>query len=403
MAVDTCTWKLILVLMGLFDASNGMNIPEDMEILEGYDLSLLNIELASNDDGFYERRSLLEPFYYRAIRDKRETQQRVLDSPGLYRHFWPRESNIMHANLRKRERRNVNGTAAPVTTIRPHGLKTGEEIPLAEKQTMKDSGQIIGDQWANPYKTPEFQAKILKKEDDYDAEASMMINEGIKSRAPRVNFITQQTKSREASTHIQRGELYRKPMARTYYVRPARDYDSYMAPSQSPMYPRIYDKYDAFHRDMMDRLHPPSPHQYDQYYQRRIDVDYDSYFPRHKFSHFYYYPDKRYDTPLHYRDRNYVYTKDIAGSGYPLNPTYRATLPPMSVPTTVDPVMRNRRIIYYATLPEIVRTPTNADFHHRFNKIDRNRHESFYTTQAPPALSAYNDLRQANDQNCKED
>lgn len=409
MAVLTAT--RILLFLGILNACTGMSIPEDMEILNGYEFGSPNIELTSEDDGFFEKRSLLEPFYHRAIRDKREAHYRVVESSGLYSHFRPEGANIAHNSLKKRIRRDLQTNENTVSVMHQAQTNAGTETPLAEKQIMNDPEYIISEQWAKRDKLSGFPGKIINRQTDSDADASSIINKGLNSRAPRVNFITQQTKSPELSTETQSGgngkvirELYRRPIQRTYYLGPAtRDYDSYMAPSQSPMFPRVYDKYDAFHRDMMDKLHPPSPHRYDQYYQRRYDVDYDSYYPRYKFPYFYYYPDKRYDTPLSYRNRNYIYTNDITDFGSSVSPNYETSLKPLSLFSSAGSALRNRRIIYYATLPEIVRTPVNLAVDYRVNKYNHNRFESLYTTQVPPLLNTHNDLRVVNAHDRKED
>ncbi|XP_053670745.1 uncharacterized protein LOC128721061 [Anopheles nili] len=264
----------------------------------------------------------------------------------------------------------------------------------------------IEEQWTKkPYKTSEF-PKVIKEENDSDGEESMLINEGIKSRAPRVNFITQQTKSRLSPTETRDTgsekvirELYRKPLASIFYERPLpRDHDSFMAPSQPPLYPPMYPKYhDTFQRDMMDRLHPPAPHRYDQYYERRYDVDYDSYFPRYKFPHYYYYPDKHFDVPLYYRNPNYFYTNEIeiASARPAVSATYNDRLPPSTtVRSTVGPAMRNRRIIYFATLPEIVRPSPNLDMYHRYPIGSMGtKYEPFYSIKTPQPPIAYKNSR----------
>ncbi|XP_065083444.1 uncharacterized protein LOC135705599 [Ochlerotatus camptorhynchus] len=343
---------------------NSMHIPEDMEILEGYDLDSAGTEINPEDD-FYEQRSLLEPFYYRAIRDKREIPYRVLESPGLRSHF--RQSvdaqefrNDQDRSVHKRQRRSTENEDDAAT----EEPKPTEELPTPARQMMNERTMEV---WA---KTP-YQAKKPMKEEEMDSEAeASMMSEGIKARAPRVNFITQkkfnsgQSEARDEKDKVI-PELYRKPLARLYYEYPAapRAYDSYSSHSQSPMYPKIYNKYDEYHRDMMDRMHPPAPHRFDMYYQRRYDNDYDTYFPRYSFPSYYYYPDKRFDVPSYYRDRNYLLTNDV--------------MDPPVIPS------RNRRIIYYATLPEVVRTPPNVDLRYRnYNKYP-NRYDPFYPTKAP--------------------
>ncbi|XP_038121735.1 uncharacterized protein LOC6049281 [Culex quinquefasciatus] len=351
--------------------TSSMHIPEDMEILEGYDLESAGTEINPEDD-FYEQRSLLEPFYYRAIRDKRDAPPyQVLESPGLRSHFRQRMPDVELSRKRSRRSSGDGGEEEKGTVTEPP--KPTEELPKPEQQRMN---QRTVEAWVKtPYQvqkpTPSQQEEI-----DSEAEASMM-SEGIKARAPRVNFITQR-RPNEPETREDKDkvvpELYRKPLARLFYEYPAapRVYDSFSAQSQSPMFPKIYNKYDEYHRDMMDRMHPPSPHRFDAYYQRRYDqADYDNYFPRYTFPSYYYYPDKRFDVPSYYRgDRNYLLSNDV-----------------MDVPNVPPPVYipsRNRRIIYYATLPEIVRTPPNVDLRYRpYQNKFANRYDPNFPTKGP--------------------
>ncbi|XP_055606246.1 uncharacterized protein LOC129755456 [Uranotaenia lowii] len=372
----------LLFWLGVASEVCTMHIPEDMEILEGYELESAGTELNPEDD-FYERRSLLEPFFYRAIRDKREIPPyRVLESPGLKSHFRPRDEDLnAEEHNRKRNRRSTEVE----NVSEADEVKPTDQMPKAEKHTM---GQRTIEAWA---KTPYQVQKPTKQESqdamDSEAEASMM-SDGIKARAPRVNFITQKKSISAESSEAREDkdkivpELYRKPLNRLYYDYPhqlSRVYDSFPAYSNSPMYPKVYNKYDEFHRDMMDRMHPPSPHRYDTYYQRRYDNDFDPYFPRYSYPSYYYYPDKRFDVPYYYRDRNHLLTNDVMDTPY--------VPPPVYIPS------RNRRIIYYATLPEVVRTPPNVRLHNYVNKYGSStntRYDSLYPTKAPYKSSTQN-------------
>lgn len=99
-------------------------------------------------------------------------------------------------------------------------------------------------------------------------------------------------------------------------------------------------------------------------YSRSFDV-YDRYMPKEPAypDHYYDYPDSRYDLPEP-RDYRPLYSNDISDR-YPYHP-YQ--MPP---PAT----NRNRRIIYYATLPEIVRTPPSVDLRY---KSYNNRYDDLY-------------------------
>ncbi|XP_050086269.1 uncharacterized protein LOC126571630 [Anopheles aquasalis] len=250
--------------------------------------------------------------------------------------------------------------------------------------TNQESYPAVQTEWTKTSSRPEFQANVIREEEDSNAEASVIVNENTKSRAPRVNFITQQTKSPDHS-EIRTGkekiiyELYRKPLARLYYERPIpKAYDSFMAPSQPPVYPsRSFNKYEPLHPEMFDRMYPPAPHHYDHYYERRYDSDsYDSYFPRYKYPYYYYFPDNRYDIPMPHRDRNYIYTNHLLNG-------FSETNRPIS--------LRNRRIIYYATLPEIVRTPPNVELRYRVQGY-HNKYDPIQMASPTATFGAYKEI-----------
>lgn len=69
----------------------------------------------------------------------------------------------------------------------------------------------------------------------------------------------------------------------------------------------------------------------------------------HQMDFYYGYPERRFDLP-DFRDNRNLYSNDI-NERYPIAMDMK---PP-----------RNRRIIYYATLPEIVRTPPSVDLRYR--------------------------------------
>lgn len=93
------------------------------------------------------------------------------------------------------------------------------------------------------------------------------------------------------------------------------------------------------------------PYEYERdYYYRDLGSNYvDSYMPQVPLIHYHNYPDSRYDVPEP-RDYRPPLTNEI--DRFPL------TGPP-PLPTDYFP-NRNRRIIYYAHLPEVVRTPPGS-------------------------------------------
>uniref|UniRef100_A0A182R535 Uncharacterized protein n=1 Tax=Anopheles funestus TaxID=62324 RepID=A0A182R535_ANOFN len=372
--LNRAKWKCIVTVgVLLICACEGKSTPDDIQQSnEGYKLepSVYDAVDAQLTD------EALQPFVVRKIRDKRHIKHQILESTGLISHF--RSGDQTPPKRAKRHTETTNASTEKQPAL--------EDVAVAEKQTMNA-----------PHKSSEFQAKIVREESDSDGEESMFIQEGIKSRAPRVNFVTQQTKGSGSSSGSSESrdtvndklirELYRKPVTSMNYARSLpRTYDSYMATSQSPMYPRVYNKYDSFHHDMMNRMHPPAPHRYDHYYERRHDVESDPYFPRYKYPYYYYYPDRRYDVPLYYRDRNYLYTNEIEQPSHGF-PAYNVPLQPAMM-RPAAPAMRNRRIIYFATLPEIVRTPVKEPYNQRL--YQGNRYEP-YNARLPQTASTYKD------------
>ncbi|XP_050072060.1 uncharacterized protein LOC126559942 [Anopheles maculipalpis] len=376
-------WKcIILVGVALICSCEGKIPPENIEAFGEYKLESVTTDVVEEKRGELEHPYHLQAFTSHPIGDHRDVRLFDVTSRSLS----DLRTNAWKDNLPTKARFVKRHADVDAPTEQPNAQ---EDPIVAEKQIMH-----------LPHKSSEFQAKVMREEHDSDGEESIqMIQEGIKSRAPRVNFVTQQTKkilpsseSRDTSNDKLILELYRKPVRNLNYEHSLpRTYDSLMATSQSPMYPRVYNRYDSFHYDMMNRMHPPAPHRYDHYYERRHDVENDSYFPRYKFPYYYYYPDRRYDVPLYYRDRNYLYMNGVDQSphGFPMYNT--VPLPTTMIRSSV-PAMRNRRIIYFATLPEIVRPRTKDNLNHRL--VQGNQYEH-YNAQVPQTGITYKDARPA--------
>ena len=124
----------ICLLAATLTLTSSMHIPEDMEILEGYDLESAGTELNPEDD-YYEQRSLLEPYYYRAIRDKRDAPPyQVLESPGLRSHFRQRLPDEEDVPKKRSRRSSGDGEQEKGTVTEPP--KPTEELPKPEQQRM---------------------------------------------------------------------------------------------------------------------------------------------------------------------------------------------------------------------------------------------------------------------------
>lgn len=137
-----------------------------------------------------------------------------------------------------------------MTTV---SAQSPENIPQAEKQVMDDyhperRNQVMPmDRWT---KSPFDYSKVHNEEDSL-AEATS-VNEGIKARTPRVNFITQQKSSKSENSNdsdqkssATKPEIYRsqssiKPIDDRYY---RRDYEELPYYRDSDPYSRRYDRY----------------------------------------------------------------------------------------------------------------------------------------------------------------
>lgn len=152
--------------------------------------------------------------------------------------------NFRHPRSVEPEHRSVEATTISV--------KTPEKLPQAEKQVMDDyhperrNQPMPMDRWT---KSPFDYSKVHNEEDSL-AEATS-VNEGIKARTPRVNFITQQKSSKSENPNdsdqrpsATKPEIYSsqssiKPMDDRYY---RRDYEELPHYRDSDPYSRRYDR-----------------------------------------------------------------------------------------------------------------------------------------------------------------
>lgn len=342
---------------------------DDVELLEGYENFRYPLQFDLNpEDEDLERKHLLTHFMTKAIRNKRAAKYKILESEGLRSHFriedFPVEEEDGDQEDFDGEFVRVRRSSEVTTTDKELNTKqTSEEpstlpgLPTPEKLISPNS-QYYQDHWSQ-YDKPR----------DSEAEATVY-NEGIKARAPRVNFITKHqsrdgksldvSESRDTKNSIlpetTTPDTYRKNLARIYLDYP-RPYDTY---------PRGYDPYVFDNR-------------------RNYDHDYyDSYMPRTlSYPNFYYYPDKRYDVP---GPREPYTAPDNTNAGNSPVPYATNEIPPLS------PENRNRRIIYYTTLPEIVRARIPLETYlrsfYRYNPTPYNYY-NYLTPHIIPPVSPY--------------
>lgn len=349
----------LIVLKILWQTVADPTFDDNVELLEGYENIRYPLQFELNpEEQDRERKDLVTHFMTKAIRNKRAVKYKILESEGLRSHFriedFPVE-DLDEEFVRVRRSPEVTTTDKDLNTHQtPEEQSTIPELPTPEK-LITHNLQSYQDHWSQ-YDKPR----------DSEADATVY-NEGIKARAPRVNFITKHqsrdgksldvSESRNTKNSIlpetTTPDTYRKNLARIYLD-----------------YPRHYD---AYHRGY-------DPYVFDN--RRNYDDYYDSYMPRTlSFPNFYYYPDKRYDVPLGPREPS----DNTNAANVPV-PFATNEIPPLS------PENRNRRIIYYTTLPEIVRARIPLETYlrsfYRYNPTPYNYY-NYLTPHIIPPVSPY--------------
>lgn len=210
----------ILVMILFLQVSLAMLMPEETEMLEGYTYP----DSVAEDD-YFEARSLSGGPLFNSVRNKRSYA--LKESDGLVSHFRP---NTVNAYSRK----IPNGQTMPTKQVEFRKLKQwlkkkfedddsdesdefsfGSIIPIRhqrrrrsienEKKTKSTSKDEIKQNAPSPSaaalvsskfaRSPFEYSKIQHEEDSMAMDtSSLSINEGMKSRTPRVNFVTGQQK-----------------------------------------------------------------------------------------------------------------------------------------------------------------------------------------------------------------
>lgn len=267
----------------------------------------------------------------------------------------------------------------------PGGNKEAEALPLPEK-LLSHGGRYQESQYG----------QISEKEPE------PVQNEGISSRKPRVNFVSRtrdnNNNNRDASTREAKNldvaeskSVYQMPESRSFdlfhknYQRPT--YPTMGYPGMNPGYP-MYDQ--GYQGNYVDRYGPPMSQR--DYYDNRRTYQPQEYIPpgmmpppaQDPYYNYPYYPsNKMYDMPIEQRQ---PYAPAVPPVNQYPNPYYQgqpvaqvpvpgapsAAQPPSGYPPTeappLSPENRNKRIIYYTTLPEVVRTPPNVNLNYHYDR-----------------------------------
>lgn len=232
-----------------------MLIPEDAEMLDGF--GLVSFPESSLDDDYFEARSLSAGPLFNSVRNKRAFDYDVKESNGLISHFRPNtvnEPELAHRTERSfrkfkkwlkkkfppeseefndergmilnlsRKRRNVeteknNKVTLPKEIVEKMNLDS-ERLPRAMKLTKASDGTtlmhrdsptaaaLVGKFARSPFEY----SKIQHEEDSMAMDTSSLnVNEGLKSRTPRVNFITQQKNHDDTKTSASKSDFYKTP------------------------------------------------------------------------------------------------------------------------------------------------------------------------------------------------
>lgn len=131
----------------------------------------------------------------------------------------------------------------------------------------------------------------------------------------------------------------------------------------------------------MEDMYPPPPEMYDPMFD--YNGPYDMY-PMRRFPYPSYnnYPGNRYDIP-DYRDYSPMYGNEIDSRYYMRSDMMPSALPPSSA-------LPRKRTIYYAYLPEVVRSPPTVDFRYRsYDRYEPYYPDTYNSYEANMISSAY--------------
>lgn len=248
-----------------------MLIPEEAEMLDGFAPASFP-GISPQEVDYFEAQSLSAGSLFNSIRNKRNSAYEVKESNGLVSHFRPNSVNGYVSMFQKkkqfkiptpdtirplenlmrkkfpskddgkeeegkregprhrlkyvRQRRNVQ-TDKKVDSDSQKDTKQSnqrvENLPSAMKLTKTSNGfassrngpstaALVGGKWT---RSPFEYSKIQTEEDSLAMDSSSTtLNEGMKSRTPRVNFVTQQKKSLdhdEPKATATKSEFYKSP------------------------------------------------------------------------------------------------------------------------------------------------------------------------------------------------
>lgn len=131
---------------------------------------------------------------------------------------------------------------------------------------------------------------------------------------------------------------------------------------------------DLLYSRYIEDMYPPPPEIYDPMYDYRHYPPYEPYMARMPYSEYNNYPGNRYDIPEDYPPP--LYGNDIESRYYMRSdiPSSPPAIPPPPLPPSSS--LPRKRMIYYAYLPEVVRSPPTVDY--RYRSYDRSSYDPYY-------------------------
>lgn len=251
----------VIVLLGLVQNIVTLQIPEDVEILEGYEFDE-SPEYYGTDANYYEARSMLTGVN-KAIRNRRSTLEYdqakgLIGKAGLNKKL--QESLIHNVESDRIELHNPPQHSKQLQQqqqqqkeeeLKPEARMQQDEgqaqaLPKAEKQIMDPDYDYYSQRHISP--TWKDSVNISPPiADDEDAMAEASSGYAARSRQARVNFITQPRKDNESPAKDLPEPVVTKiapPMPKTTYDQkftPSYKYEMYPSRSYDP-YLRRYDR-----------------------------------------------------------------------------------------------------------------------------------------------------------------
>lgn len=225
-------WSIKLTtLLLLITHMKALHIPQDVEILEGFDIdaSPEYYPADSSSSSSFEARGFIDGIT-KSIRNRRSALTKNTNTISEYSEAdgknTPRRNE---EGLHKTDAEVINPKSIPADNDKPEHREV-TSLPVAEKQTM-DSDFYKWDSYH--HSSPDYNKKAF---DSFDNMPEPTSSDGIRGRTPRVNFVTN---PKRVGNEEDAGDMtitktpktkstYEKFGAANYDLYPSRSYDPYL-------------------------------------------------------------------------------------------------------------------------------------------------------------------------------